>query len=198
MPLRYYGSVAYYAAMSRYGSVSIGAEALFDKRHKSAHRCVIADVNGPLQLTVPVTKPHGVAHARWSDVKLSDHGAWWNVHRVSLESAYGRTPFFEFYIDRFLPFLTPGVTERCRTVAELDVAIDKVIREILLIEGSVDTAGIAPAAAMPFEAGELPPYYQVRADRQGFMPGMSVLDLIFNLGPEAPLYLASLSDEAAL
>jgi len=94
MPLRYYGSVAYYAAMSRYGSVSIGAEALFDKRHKSAHRCVIADVNGPLQLTVPVTKPHGVAHASWSDVKLSDHGGM--VERAPCEPGVGLRPHTVF------------------------------------------------------------------------------------------------------
>ena len=146
--MRYYGSIAYYASMAAYGHAVIDADAIFDKRQKAVHRCDIADTHGPVQLTVPVSKPHGIARARWSDVAVSCHGAWWHVHRVTLESAYGRSPFFEFYIDRFLPFLTKGVTERYPTVASLNLAIDAEIR--------------------------------------------SILDLIFNLGPEAPLYLRSL------
>lgn len=189
LPLRYYGNVGYYAEMAAYGRTMLGGEGLFDKRHKSVHRCVIADARGPLQLTVPVAKPHGVERARWSDVALSSHGAWWNVHRVSLESAYGRTPFFEFYIDRFMPFLTAGVTDRFATVKDLDVAIDAVIREILLIETDVCADGMCGGAAIEAECRELEPYYQVRGVRQGFVRNVSVLDLIFNVGPEAPLYL---------
>lgn len=192
MPLRYYGDIGYYADMVVCGHATLGTEALYDKRHKSVHRCVIADASGPLQLTVPIAKPHGVANARWSDVRLSDHGAWWNVHRTSLESAYGRTPFFEFYIDRFLPFLTAEVMDRYPTIADLDTAIDAVVREILLIETSVSSGGTSTGAILPAESYTLPPYYQVRAMQQGFLPGMSILDLIFNLGPEAALYLREL------
>lgn len=42
------------------------------------------------------------------------------------------------------------------------------------------------------EASQMPPYWQVRGSIHGFMADLSVLDLIFNLGPEAPLYLKSL------
>lgn len=192
LPLRYYGNIGYYAAMAVCGHATLGTDALYDKRHKSVHRCVIADASGSLQLTVPVAKPHGVTNARWTDVALSDHGAWWNVHRTSLESAYGRTPYFEFYIDRFLPFLTAEVMDRYPTIADLDTAIDAVVREILLIETSVSSGGTSTGAILPAESYTLPPYYQVRAMQQGFLPGMSILDLIFNLGPEAALYLREL------
>lgn len=199
LPLRYFGDIAFYAAMASCGRALLCDDALFDKRQKAVHRCDIADTHGRVQLTVPVAKPHGVRQARWTDVALSDHGAWWHVHRVTLESAYGRTPFFEFYIDRFLPFLRPEVMRNYPTIASLDLAIDRVIRSILLIETEVVTrsaamlpssAPVAAPSAPEIEA--YPPYYQVRADRQGFIPGLSVLDLIFNLGPEAPLYLRSL------
>ena len=49
------------------------------------------------------------------------------------ESAYGRTPFFEFYIDRFAPFLCAEAVERYPFIIDLDAAIDAVIREILLL-----------------------------------------------------------------
>ena len=171
MPMRYFGNIGYYARMAAYGHAVICADALFDKREKRVHRCDIA-------------KPHGIARARWSDVRLSGHGVWWHVHRVTLESAYGRTPFFEFYIDRFLPFLSPSVMESYPTIAALDLAIDTEIR----IGGDgldYEKPDMLPPAAIS-------PYYQVRADRQGFIPNLSVLDLIFNLGPESPLYLRDL------
>lgn len=192
MPLRYYGDIGYYADMVVCGHATLGTEALYDKRHKSVHRCVIADASGPLQLTVPIAKPHGVANARWSDVRLSDHGAWWNVHRTSLESAYGRTPFFEFYIDRFLPFLTAEVMDRYPTVADLDVAIDAVVRDILQMQTDVQPGDTTPGDSIFTELYPIPPYYQVRAEQQGFLPGMSILDLIFNLGPEASIYIYNL------
>lgn len=202
--MRYYGSIAYYASMAAYGHAVIDADAIFDKRQKAVHRCDIADTHGPVQLTVPVSKPHGIARARWSDVAVSDHGAWWHVHRVTLESAYGRSPFFEFYIDRFLPFLTKGVTERYPTVASLNLAIDAEIRSILLLETGVSSSESYNSyfsdsycydrfsSAMALYSRAITPYWQVRGASQGFIANLSILDLIFNLGPEAPLYLRSL------
>ena len=232
LPLRYFGNIGYYAVMAAYGRAVVTADALFDKREKAVHRCDITDTHGRVQLTVPVAKPHGIARARWNDVRLSDHGAWWHVHRVALESAFGRTPFFEFYIDRFLPFLSAGVMEMCPTIASLDLALDEVVRSILSIPTEVaatgeggflgsmgsthlskvaffDAAlfsprcsamwhfnvGLTTAPSSPRICGEVSdfaPYYQVRGDRQGFIPNLSILDLIFNLGPEAPLYLKKL------
>lgn len=197
---QYYGSVGYYALMGACGHAVVGVGELFDKRMKSVHRCEAADTNGALQLTVPVAKPHGIPRARWTDVRLSTHGAWWHVHRVTFESAYGRTPFFEYYIDRFMPFLGPGVADDFPTIADLDIAIDTELRRILLLETQVtyctfplggcdSSAGFVDASAIP-PASAYEPYYQVRGARHGFVAGMSVLDLIFNLGPEAPLYLS--------
>ena len=180
LPLRYYGSISHYATMAAFGKTVICAGELFDKRRKSVHRCEIADTHGRIQLTVPVAK---------------HHGAWWHVHRVTLESAYGRTPFFEFYIDRFLQFLNRGVVDRYQSVADLDMAIDAEIRSILMIDTEVvadyqcNTPAHTPGLT---EASQMPPYWQVRGSIHGFMADLSVLDLIFNLGPEAPLYLKSL------
>lgn len=207
LPLRYCGDIAYYAAMAACGRAVICDDLLYDKRQKAVHRCDIADTHGQVQLTVPVAKPHGVKQARWCDVALSDHGAWWHVHRVTLESAYGRTPFFEFYIDRFAPFLREDVMQTHPTVASLDLDIDREIRSILLIDtetvprsalaggltdDAVKVCDVPSAVPQAPVIEHYPPYYQVRSASQGFIPGLSVLDLIFNLGPEAPLYLQSL------
>lgn len=199
LPPAYYGSVGRYALIWGAGNARTAWDTLFDKRQKSAHRCVIADKQGSATLTASIAKPHGIARATWADVNLSDHGAWWRVHRSTLETAYGRTPFFEFYIDRLTPFLTDGVTDRYPTLRALDDAIDATLRAILGLTPAPTVAASA-AAALPIpvppaalaaaeNAAAAIPYWQVRAHTLGHIAGLSVLDLIFNLGPEAPLWL---------
>lgn len=190
---RYYGSIGWYAAMAAHEGCIVDYGARFDKRHKLTHRTTIADVNGPLSLTMPLSHPakgevEGVL--KWSDMRLSSHGDWWNVHRVALESAYGRTPFFEFYIDRFLPVLRPPVVEEFGTLESVDRYIDLQVRRLLDLPDDVD----APVGDVVDMRGSEPmidcrPYYQVRSAKLGFIPGLSILDLLFNLGPEAQLYL---------
>lgn len=206
MPLRYFGSVGYYAAVAREAQAAVAPWLLFDKRQKAVHRCEIADTRGRLQLTVPIVHPHGLDHARWDQTGVSSHGRWWHVHRQALEAAYGRTPFFEFYIDRFEPFFRDDVGERYGSIAAYDLAIDAQVREILLLppaiiaehpEGEKErpwgqiapSVGATPQILEEVPAEKMPEYYQVRAREQGFHAGLSVVDLIFNLGPEAALYL---------
>lgn len=191
---RYFGSVDYW--IRRAAGAPLLDNALFDKRRKELHRYSVADVNGPLTLTLPIVKPHGLRNATWRDVAVSDHGQWWHVHRVTLESAYGRTPFFEFYIDRLLPFLSSTTPSAFPSVIDLNLAIDRVLSEILLLPApQVATTPGVPSSAEPQtaepQAADLPlePYWQPRADRFGFLPSLSVLDLIFCLGPEAALWL---------
>ena len=192
----YYGSVSRYAVMSRYGHVCIDTDGRFDKRFKTAHRMTVADVNGPIQLTLPVGKPESLSRARWSDIALSSHGEWWHVHRVTLESAYGRTPFFEFYIDCFLPFMRRDTLDRFPTLTDLDMAIEHEVCDILGLP--VPSAGNPPEDAdrmiktVSFDCREVP-YYQVRSSQFGFIPGLSILDLIFNMGPESQIVIRDMS-----
>lgn len=188
-----------YALVHVCGAAVTDSGMRFDKRFKAAHRLAIADTRGRLELTVPVAKP--ASHdCRWSDVAVSPHGEWWDVHRVALESAYGRTPYFEFYIDRFRPMLTAGVIGRFPKITDLSAAWDREIRRILCLPpamdggaGTTDRITIDPGALPAFD---MPPHYQVRSGKLGFIAGLSVLDLIFNLGPEATLYLDKLETQA--
>ena len=236
MPMKLFPSVNTYALMARYGTVIIDDTARYDKRHKEAHRYDIADVTGPLSLTVPVAKPGNSSHGlTWHDIPLSRHGNWWHVHRVTLESAYGRTPFFEFYIDRLARFCAPSTPDDYASVADLCRDAYNAVAAILGLENTIlfksrlsdgipappTVTSLAPSAipqsAISQEASGIPQspisqeasripqspisqeasgdpqsiahYYQVRASRHGFIPNLSILDLIFNLGPESPLHL---------
>lgn len=217
LPPRLCGSVDYYACAWLYGNYVQDWGRRFDKREKEAHRFTIADTHGKLSLTVPISKPDSSLR-RWDEIYISTHGAWWDVHRVALESAYGRTPFFEFYIDRFIPMLTVGVESRFPTLASLALAWDAEIRNILTLppaaafpssseqisaeSKSLELASseltssvlpsFVPISSECLDSANEEPYYQVRAGQLGFIPHLSILDLIFNLGPESPLYLNAL------
>lgn len=185
MPCRLAPTAAFYRMVARHdGEVVICGGERFDKRMKEAHRFEIADTRGVRQLTVPVEKPFG---ATWADTRVSLHGRWWEVMSTALESAYGRTPFFEFYADDFLPLIANP--EQFTTISELNFAFDRAIRRALGLQTpvsySVDPT-LLPVAIEPFTPA---PYWQIRANTLGFLPNLSILDLIFNHGPEALLAL---------
>jgi len=191
LPPAYFGGIGRFAAIAAAGKTAIDPTLRFNKRQKWVHRCDIADTRGTVQLTVPIVKPESSHTALWSDILISDHGGWWHIHWTTLESAYGRTPFFEFYADRFAPFFRHCPEGR---LTDFTTALDAVILNILGLPQL--TAPDVTYAAARTDYAPLP-YWQVRADRLGFIPGLSILDLIFNLGPEAPLHLLALNRNSA-
>ena len=224
LPIRLFASVDYYAAMAAHRHVIIDDNARYDKRQKSTHRMDIIDTHGIKTLTVPVSRPqnfHGQLH--WSDIAISRHGLWWHVFDETLASAYGRTPFFEFYIDRFRQFFSDSTPDTFPNVATLCRESDKAIRKILSLNTSISytsstsdpstatqqsniinpstpiTATLNTTATQSTQSSPaLNPtaieYYQVRRDKFGFVPHLSILDLIFNMGPESPLILHKMAN----
>lgn len=189
MPPRFLAPASYYAAIAAAGSHSVVSSVRFNKRDKAVHRTLIADVHGELSLTVPVARPLNSMSARWSDVRVSTHGSWWSPMMTSLESAYGRSPFFEFYIDRFAPFFKPRHADTCEPVTDLDIGLHNVVCDLLLIPHPVDAPAVG-AEVVDFIGGDWPsmpldPYYQVRGAELGFIGGLSIVDMLFNIGPEA-------------
>lgn len=200
LPPRLFAPALYYAAMASHGKAVVDTSLRYDKRCKEAHRYAVADVRGRLDLTVPVGKPSCQGRPTWADAPVSRHGNWWHVHRVTLESAYGRTPFFEFIIDKFDHILAdPG--DDAPSALELARRADAAVRSILGIDADVtwrealpgETFGLDLRSRPGFDSPAMPPYYQVRDSSLGFIDSLSVLDIIFNLGDEAPLYIRQLA-----
>lgn len=195
LPPVFCGSVEHYVNVRAAEATAIDWKRRFDKRFKVTHRFAIADTRGRLELTVPIAKPQS-SQCCWGDIEISTHGNWWDVHRIALESAYGRTPFFEYYADSLLPMLTAGVEERFPLLKDLSDAWDMWIRHKLMLPLPVaaETGESRPESPSIItensnNATDFAQYWQVRADKIGFIGNLSVLDLIFNLGPEAIIYL---------
>ena len=165
------------------------------------NRCVIAAPDGPLSLTVPIEKPN-TQKAFMRDIHISDHGNWRHLHWNAIESAYNHTPFFEYYKDDFRPFcekkfdfLVDYNEQLCQLVCQLiDIDTSFQRTESYVAEPSntiIDLRdAIHPKKELMNDASfSAVPYYQVFQERLGFLPNLSIIDLLFNMGPEAILVL---------
>ena len=165
------------------------------------NRCVIAAPDGPLSLTVPIEKPN-TQKAFMRDIRISDHGNWRHLHWNAIESAYNHTPFFEYYKDDFRPFyekkfdfLVDYNEQLCQLVCQL-IDIDTSLQrtESYVVEPSNTIIDLRDAIHPKKEVMDdalfsAVPYYQVFQERLGFLPNLSIIDLLFNMGPEAILVL---------
>lgn len=208
----YFGPVQWYQKLYRYDKVQVEACDNFIKQ-TYRNRCVIAAANGLQALTVPVERTadgnmdaNGAQPGKclMKDVRISDHGNWRHLHWNALTSAYGESPFFEFYADDIRPFFERKWTflydfnaEICAKMCEL-IGLEPAIEPTTeyLPADSPALAGIhdyrdAIRPKHPAEDVTFTPrrYYQVYERKYGFSPNLSILDLLFNMGNESLLYL---------
>ena len=188
---RLFGSVGWYAALASYPQAAMDFSMRYDKRLKSTHRFAIADHGKVRELTIPVSRPEGAfasGRLAWSGILLSPHGRWWETIPTALESAYGRTPFYQYYAPKFAPLYREPASGALRS--EFLVEADAIVRAILGLPQAADLdlpPDAADLRAIPADAPGPQAYWQVQGTP--FIPGLSILDLIFNQGPESPLYL---------
>lgn len=197
----YFGPVQWYQKLYRYDQVLIEQHETFQKQ-TFRNRCLIATTQGIQVLTVPVST--GDSHAI-KDIRVSDHGNWRHLHWQALQSAYGDSPFFEYYADDLWPFFE----KRWDFLLDFNEAIRQKMCELLDIHPQVgytsdyqhidsqhSTLNDFRTAIDPkhpvADADFIPRrYYQVFEQKHGFLPNLSILDLLFNMGPESIYYLQS-------
>ena len=188
----YFGPIQWYQKLYRAEHVEIEQWESFQKQ-TYRNRCLIATANGVQALTVPVE--HGDSPLI-KDIRLSDHGNWRHLHWNALQSAYGESPFFEYYQDDIRPFFERHWTflldfneEIRQKMCELiDIQSNVSYTEAFLPEESPLTSyRTAISPKHPQDDPDFLPkrYYQVYEQKHGFLPNLSILDLLFNMGPES-------------
>lgn len=196
----YLAPVEYYTKLLSYKKINIER---YDNYIKQTYRnrCVIAAADGPLSLTIPTEKSDSPKQLV-KDVRISDHGNWRHVHWNALVSAYKNSPFFEYYADDFapfyekkFPFLVDFNDELCRMICSM-IDIQPDIHYTDTYNQKCDECddfreSIHPKHDFMVSDPEFTPkpYYQVFKDKFGFLPNLSIVDMLFNMGPESLVLL---------
>lgn len=163
------------------------------------NRALIASENGALSLNIPVVHDGGRTAMR--NVRISEHGNWRRQHWNALVSAYRNSPFFDYYADDFAHFyeerdgflmdfnlrLHSTVCELLGLDRDIRIATGNEIEE--LAATALDMRRMAEPKELASCAEHAQPYYQVFAQRHGFIPDLSIADLLFNMGPEGLITL---------
>lgn len=201
-----YLSSAYLAPVQYYAKLYACRKAFVEQydhymKQTYRNRCVIAAADGPLTLSVPTEKPASLK-CLMKDIRLSDHGNWRHLHWTALESAYRNTPFFEYYQDDFRPFYAKRYAFLYDFNEELCNLVCRLIDLHPCMERTFSYTAVPDGEACDFRERIHPkrnwreddtfvavPYYQVFAERYGFLPNLSIVDLLFNMGPESLLVL---------
>lgn len=171
----YLGSVSYYRRLLHEGVAFIVDTSVPYQKQSWMNRCRIDSPNGALTLTVPVVNPHGIVPV--SEIRISEHGNWRHQHWNALVSSYRQTPYFDYYEDDFRPFYEKKDWE---LLADFNNDLQRTILSLLGVSLNAKPAPIPNPPAS---------YYQVFAHKHGFIEDLSIVDLLFNMGPEGLLYL---------
>ncbi|GAA4106396.1 WbqC family protein [Aquimarina addita] len=192
----YFGSIAQYIAIAKSDTIIFENQDTYQKQ-TYRNRTYIYGANGKLLLTVPIKHTGKDKRQLYKDIKIENDFQWQLLHWKSLETAYRTSPFFEYYEDDFVPLFKKkkqfllDFNYECMQVVwdclQLDLSYNKTNSYQKEVTDSNDLRMLVNARK---EAPiEIESYIQVFTSRHGFIPNLSILDLLFNEGTNALAYL---------
>jgi len=195
-PLFYLAPVSYFSALK-----AVNFEFEMEKwehfpKQTFRNRATVASPNGPLNLFIPVIKGSKY-HTKIKDVKISYDFKWQRLHWMSLQTCYRNSAYFEYYEDEIAAFYHKETKYLFDFNLELMAWLLKQLKQEpdfkftdtyqKELPGGTDYRNAALFRAENYQ--NFKPYFQVFDDRNGFLPNMSAVDLLFSQGPQAKLYL---------
>ncbi|MBD1394679.1 WbqC family protein [Mucilaginibacter glaciei] len=195
-PLFYLPPVDYFTKLNAFKPhIVLEVEEHFPKQ-TYRNRTNIYSPDGPLSLTVPVSKG-SKNHTKTKDVKISYDFKWQRLHWLSLSACYRSSAFFEYYEDDFAPFYEKNFTylvDYNREQLELLLRLLKIKIPLQFTEtyeaAYPNLTDLRSTMSPKIEPDvEQKAYFQVFEERQGFLKNLSIVDLLFNQGPQALNYL---------
>lgn len=199
-------STAYLAPIPYYACL-MHAPQIFVEQHEHYHkqsyrnRCRVVAANGVMDLSIPVVTCNNQDIRK---VEIDYSKSWQRQHWLSLEAAYRSTPFFEYYQDDLKPFYQQ---QDIKYLFDFNAQIQQVICDLIGLhpQTSLTQDFVMPAAEadgldlreaihpkknLPESLGyRSQKYTQVFEQQLGFVADMSIVDLLFNMGPESILCL---------
>lgn len=196
----YMGPISYFAHILQSGDIFLENYEHYTKQ-TYRNRCKIITSNGIQDLIVPVVKVNGNRTAI-RDIQLIYSENWQLNHWRTIVAAYNNSPYFLFYKEDFKFFFQSSfelLSDYNKALLHLILRLIGVDREIPFTKSYLpqvnDNMMDLRNAFNPKQKSSynFPPYTQVFSEKHGFHPDLSILDLLFNLGPDAKGYLQELS-----
>ena len=193
LPTTYLGPIACYAILLQYPNAKIEQYEHYRKQ-TIRNRCIIYGANGKLMLSIPKQRKSS-SKIIVKDLKISYHQPWQKEHWKSISSSYCSSPFFEFYKDFFLPIYQKKET----FLLDFNLNLQNVVLKCLQYDNTIALTNSYKKHSMnylensSFQKIMFPRYNQVFMKKNGFIPNLSIIDLLFNLGPESIQYLQNIS-----
>ncbi|HNX54175.1 MAG TPA: WbqC family protein [Prolixibacteraceae bacterium] len=192
----YFAPVRYFSKLASYQEIYLEKHENFVKQ-TYRNRTVILGANGPISLIVPVEKGRA-QKIQIKDLRIAYDEEWQRNHWRTIFSAYNSSPFFEYYADDIEPFFQ----KKHEFLFDFNQQITETILEALDIEANFNFTEdfeqvpdnclnfreqISPKLHLiaPDPTFKAQSYTQVFSEKFGFVPDLSILDLLFNEGPSA-------------
>lgn len=199
LPIAYLPPVSYFAEYIRHANVLIESMEHFPKQ-TLRNRCSVLGANGPITLIIPVEKGRS-GKTPVKDIRIAHRDNWQRNHWRTILSAYKNAPFFEYYEHLF----SPVFEKKHDWLMEFDLELLQVLDKCLNLKKNFQLSSAYiesyPSDFTDFrgksfnenDPESFPEYTQVFSDRHPFIHNLSVIDLLFNNGPESVNYLMHLS-----
>jgi len=193
LPTAYFGPISYYAILLQHPNCRIEINEHFIKQ-SIRNRCDIYGANGKLRLSIPKERK-GSSKTIIRNLKISYRNNWQKQHWNAIESAYNSSPFFEYYKDELKPFFEEKEEYLVKFNSKLQNTILRMLHQKNIIKNTTEylhKGDFFDLRNYRWKLKNQEKYDQVFMEKQGFIPNLSVLDLLFNLGPESIDYLHNL------
>ncbi|MGG6230576.1 WbqC family protein [Tenacibaculum sp. SDUM215027] len=195
----YFAPISQYAAIYQSDSITFEVEDNYQKQ-TYRNRCYIYGANGKLALNIPVKNKTKGGRKKTKDTLVENDFPWQQQHFKSLQSAYRSSPFFEFFEDDLLTIFN----KKYKFLQDLNIDTHLFVTDALQIKqqftkttsyeiNSESTDFRSLAIAKKGIEIEMDSYIQMFDDKYGFIPNLSILDLLFMEGANTISFLEKIN-----
>jgi len=188
----YAGNLDFYSCLLKADQISIDVHENYVKQ-SYRNRCEIYGANGKLALIIPITRSSSTP---MKEVKIDYDQNWQKIHWKSLESSYRSSPYFEFYEDKFIHLYEQ---KNIHYLVDFNMELLNIFLKLLDLEielsytdsyekeikNKLDLRSLIHPKMGTSQYYNENKYIQVFEEKMGFIPNLSIYDLVFNEGPAA-------------